>query len=264
MREVEIERLLQWAYRDELPKRGVGDVATSWDGMNLYRELLTVVDDDPGFPVIMGPPHADALTIERAVQGLHAEVALDWLSYRELLFGDVPMLAPATDPTAIMRSDHSIAPRVFNEVELVESCARLNRRPQWDVGLLRPRRMIGANGKPVIVGQCKDTLRYTLGSHCPLRYAEPSIEKVAAHRAEYLVWRGALQRLVGTLRGWLLRAHVPLDPIAPALPWLDARASERGAPAPVAIASAFKTWADEGQHKRPRQRRSRDNVPAAS
>lgn len=232
MREVEIERLVQWAYRDELPKRGIGNIANGWDSAACYFELLSKIDVDPGFPVIMGAPHPDALTIERAIQGLTDEVALDWRTHRELLMDDLRLLAPRGNP---------LLDRVFSEVALVESCARLGRRPQWNIGTPSPQRIMGKNNKPVMVGQCEGAARYKFGSHCPLQYTAPTVEQLIFRRFEYMVWRGGLERLVGILRGWLLREYMPLMPIAPAVPWLDPPAP--ATPDAIPIPPAFKVWA---------------------
>jgi hypothetical protein len=245
MREIDIERLVQWAYRDELPKRGIGDVANSWDPVRGYGELLTLVDDEPGFPVIMGPPHPDALTIERAVQGLHAEVVLDWRTMRETLMGDLHLLAPRGNPMLLARAERAgvMTERVFSEIALVESCARLGRRPQWEVGTPSPQRMIGKNNRPVLVGESKGEGRYTHGSYCPLQYTGPSIEQLIVRRFEWIVWHDGLVRLAGTLRGWLLREHVAGKPDAPATPWLDAPAARPARAAAVeGVASAWPTW----------------------
>lgn len=260
MLEVEIERLVQWAYRDELPKRGIGDVANSWKPMSDYRDLLTVVDDDPGFPVIMGMTHPDALTIERAVQGLQTEVALDWHACRGLLMGDLPHLAPRGNPL-LDRASHdgkSLEPRIFSEVALVESCARMGTRPQWDIGIPSPQRVIGKNNRPVLVGGSEGNGRYTYGSYCPLKYTAPTIEQLILRRFEYMVWRGGLDSLAGILRGWLLRAHVALKPTAPVAPWLDVRPSTSPAiPGP----SSWRTWVDEPTPKGPSKRGNRNTVP---
>lgn len=251
MREIEIERLLHWAYRDELPKRGIGDVANDWERVSRYGELLTVIDDEPGFPVIMGPPHPDALTIERAVQGLHAELQLAWPDYRMLIMADMPALAPTDSPLGSL---------VFSEVALVEAFARMGQRPRWDLGRPRPRRILGRNHKPVIIGTCEGG-RYSAGAGCPLQWFDPTLEAIAFRRAEYLVWRGALDRLVGTLRGWLLRDHVPLEPDAPSVPWLDGPAVATPAPVP-GVAAAWRTWQDaKPVRSKGRQRFGVDAVP---
>lgn len=264
MREIEIERLLQWAYRDELPKRGIGDVANDWARVSRYGELLSVIDDDPGFPVIMGSPHPDALTIERAVQGLHAEMHLDWSEYRYVLMGDMPMLAPFDDPFVLRKTardkgraalkgermatvDRGVSDQatrmVFSEVSLVEQCAKLGRRPVWDIGRPKARRIIAPNGRVALVGESKGDGRYTYGTYCPLQYVDPTIEQLVVRRAEYLVWCGALDRVLGTLRGWLLRECVPVRADAPAVPWLDARGGVTPRPAPVSgVAAAWRSW----------------------
>ena len=73
-RVLSIEEILRWCIRDELPKRGregegsVRSVHPMWAG-----GLFTRVDNwsrDPGMPIALGLPHADALAIERAILDL--------------------------------------------------------------------------------------------------------------------------------------------------------------------------------------------------
>jgi hypothetical protein len=287
MAEIDVERLLQWAYRDELPKQGIGDVANDWDRVTRYGELLSIVDDDrrrfddPGFPVIMGAPHPDALTISRAVQGLAAEVVIDWRECRALLMGDLHLLAPVESPflisspnergrdvdvrggsARVVRETSAARDMVFSEVALVETFARLGRRPEWNAGDLRPRRVINPkNHKVTIVGECKGADIYTPGSYCPLQYVDPTVDQVAIRRAEYFVWRGALDRLVGILRAWLLTDHTPGKPTAPIAPWLDAQLDDAARPAPIPGPSSFKSWLEPAKPKGAKQRRNREGVP---
>lgn len=234
MREIEIERLLQWAYVELLKRDTVGTLAQGWDQVSDYGALLARIDDgEPRMPAALGAPHPDALTIERAVQGLRAQLRLDWVQYRVLIMADMPALAPTDSPLGNL---------VFSEIALVETFARMGQRPTWDIGRPRPRRILGRNHKPVIVGTCEGG-RYSLGTYCPLQWFDPTLEAIAFRRAEYLVWRGALDRLLGILRGWLLRDHVPLRPIAPTVPWLDGPIPPMPAPVP-GVTAAWRTWSE--------------------
>lgn len=252
VRETDIEELVTWAYRFELPKREISDdLGSKWQPISGYGELLTVIDDEPRFPAIMGPPHPDALTIERAVQGLADELQIDWQDHAALLLGDLhPEFRPAESP---------IGRLVFSEVALIESCARLGRGPLWDVGRPRLRRINGRNNRPVLIGECKDAGRYSLDARCPLQLVDPTIEQLAFKRAEYLVWRGALARVAGTLRGWLLRDHVVVGPIAPVAPWLDDRRAVPTPPPIQGVAPAWRTW--PAVKRRRSQRAKPDGVP---
>lgn len=210
MREVEIERLVQWALRDELPKRSVGET-NGWDSVGRYGELLSLVDDEPGFPIAMGVPHVDADTIDRAIGMLRDEVAIDWREYRELLAGDIIGIAPVNDP---------MPGRVFSESALVATFGRMGLRPTWNAD--RPRAVpVVKRGVVMLIGHCKGLNRYEAGSHTLLRYM-PDVASIAFRRAEYMIWRDGLVRLAGMLRAWTLRDHVALlPPAAPAYPWLD-------------------------------------------
>lgn len=256
--EIEIERLLQWAYIELLKRGTVGTLAQQWDTLRDYGERgwLAIDDDfraDLHMPAGAGAPHVDAFTIERAVQGLSEAVALDWSEHRVLLLGELVALAQG-DP---------LAGRTFNEIALVETFARMGRRPRWDIGKPIARRVMAANnrGAALAQGRAKGGGRYETGSASAIRY-EPSIEQIAFVRAEYFVWRGALDRLVGTLRGWTLTDHVAVKPIAPVEPWL-AGTSPTPMPASVAgVAPAWRTWAEPAKGKRARQRTAPGNVPA--
>ena len=226
MREIEIERLVQWAYRDELPKRGIGTLANRWDNVNDYGERGGVrIDDEPGFPAALGVPHLDAVTIEGAVNGLNDQVGLDWREYRELLLGDVIGIAPLED---------QLSGRVFSESALVATFARMGETPLWRGQRPLPN-AVTKKGVVMLVGHCEGKDRYSRGSHCLVKY-QPPVEMVAFRRAEYLVWHDGLVRLAGILRAWTLRDYVALPPKAPKLPWLD---GHRTTPAPIPGVPAF-------------------------
>ena len=72
MKPIDVERLLHWAYRDELVKGG--DIVSSSFGIVIrLGQLGTVVDNDQfehvgKLPPIFGEPHPDAKLIEREVK----------------------------------------------------------------------------------------------------------------------------------------------------------------------------------------------------
>jgi hypothetical protein len=253
---IPIDRLVAWAYIELLKRGTVGTLAQQWDTLRDYGERgWTAIDDervnaDLRMPAGAGPPHRDALTIERAVQGLSERVALDWPAHRVLILGELLELAPG-DP---------LVGRTFNEVGLVETFARMGSRPAWDIGQPIAKRVIAPNHRGAILaaGKSKGSGRYDYGSASALRY-EPSIERIAFARAEYFVWRSALERLAGTLRAWTLADHVPLAPGAPAEPWF--KPSEVTRAPLVALTPAWPTRPYEVKRKR-RQRRAPGNVPA--
>lgn len=245
MRELDVERLLRWAYRDELPKRGVvGTLSNQWDNVSGYGELLAIVDDEVRLPAVLGPPHDDALKIERAVHAMPTRVRVEWNDYGPLLMGDLIWLMPKINP---------IGERTYSERALLETFAKQGARPLWDVGHPSPQRMLGKNNKPVLVGECYGPGRYSIGSSCPLQYTAPTIEQLVHRRLEWVMWRGALDRVCDALKTYTLQDYVPLRSTAPRLPWLDG-------PAPVMrelpiTTPAFRTWADEPKRQRARQRR---------
>jgi hypothetical protein len=176
-----IDRLVEWAYIELLKRGVVGTLSHSWDQVRQYGELLAMVDDDRvnadlRMPAGAGGPHLDALTIERAVQGLRETVTLDWSAYRVLLLGELLAIAPDGDP---------LAGTSWNEVALVETFARMGSRPRWDIGQPVARHVAASNnrGAALAVGRAKGGGRYELGSACAIRY-EPSIEQIAKARAQ--------------------------------------------------------------------------------
>jgi hypothetical protein len=76
----------------------------------------------------------------------------------------------------------------------------------------------GTNGKPAVAGTRYGKNRYSTGAHCPLQWAQPTIEGVALARAQYAVWHSALTRLAVSLRGKLRNVAV-MPPISIAAPW---------------------------------------------
>lgn len=77
---LDIEDALQWAYRDELPKRAHGGSFTGSISPGFHIAPPTRIEDEPfgrvgrppGFPAALGDPHPDAERIEAAVNGLVA------------------------------------------------------------------------------------------------------------------------------------------------------------------------------------------------
>jgi hypothetical protein len=202
VRKLDIEKLLHWAYRDELPKTVIGGL-TGWEKL-IY--LGTEVDEsrqrDNHFPVALGAPHPDALQIEWRV--------------RQLTDIQVPWSRLATDIMGHLEPYAETPPQLtFQTRTLVEMHARMGNRPIWDLGPVQLTRMVGKNGKPVVNGITAGN-RYATGAHCPLQLDPPGRE-IAAARCEYLVWRHALGELAA--ESWSLAEYAPLPPAAAALPW---------------------------------------------
>jgi hypothetical protein len=239
-----IECLLQWAFRDELPK-GLPVTATPWEAIGRYATLGVRIDASRighGDPLgcVPGEPHPDALAVGAAVRRLPSAAAV----------GD------GGDPLAAMRDilghwydlDPDAAARVatarFNPAAIVIHYAVMGRAPEWDVGSpvpgpqLRP-----SNGRPIVMGVDRDGALVVLAANSgrraavepynfwqaprsPLRWDNPSVAALAEARAEFSIWHAALRRLAAALSG-VLCDHDVLSPASPPTPWLCPAAPPR-------------------------------------
>jgi hypothetical protein len=75
---LDIEDALQWAFREELPKRSPGGnvivAGPSMAPMWRHGVVGAKIDNwsrDPGFPAALGDPHPDAIAIEGRVLALN-------------------------------------------------------------------------------------------------------------------------------------------------------------------------------------------------
>lgn len=208
---LDIEKLLQWAYCDELIKRASSSAEGIWDHMEEWAQRGGI---DVGHGAAQryphfGLPHPDAEKIEIAVGKLQPMI-IDWQASAAAVMGDLLALFKARD-ILLVRPLHTAA--------LVTSNAVQKRRPDWQEERPRPHRVPAERGKPMpkLVGECKGKDRYTTGSYCPLQW-DPTAMDVAAVRAAYVCWHHGLTLLAETLE---LVDYVALPPAAPALPWLD-------------------------------------------
>lgn len=262
-KQIPIDDLLVWAYRDELPKKELS--TSNWDGVAGYGMLGGIdIDDDPWqaylrsqrYPFI-GKPHEDALLLDWMVRGL-PDVAVDWPRERAGLLGhllsyldddEIAVSAMSTGPvvtveegrdrrgkrTASAKVERSPPqPHLSSVSQLVRMHAVMGTRPVWDM----PIRLIptkGPNGKPVIAyegqGQLDGRLlrgltkgrRYGPKARCLLDL-DPTAAEIAAARWEYQVWHQALMTLAN--ESWNLRDHVPLPPRAQPHPWLTGQTQD--------------------------------------
>lgn len=254
-RVLDIEDVLRWAYRDELPKAirsGPGlraDLARlAYPSASPMFAMVAVgvpVDTfarEPGFPVAVGGPHPDALIVRNAVETL---IRMD-----DHTFEGEPGLAPDMSGFGIdERAVLATAAGVMGH--LIVKCAKLGSRPSLpdlpECGAVQT-----SNGKPRVLaprlvadeylGGRTGTRKmlapvtamrgntYEAGAHCPVVW-EPSPQAVVRDRAEYAVWWAALDFLARELRGKLSSISV-LSPSAPQRPWAGDR--ELGKPGPVA------------------------------
>lgn len=256
---LDIETALQWAYRDELPKRGprggpwarVDYPDASWmSGAASDRGDPDGPTREPGFPAASGDPHPDSLVIEAAVQDL-ATVA----GFR---FGDDAM-ADLTCGIPVSFDAVAIGIEAIAAMAgIVAVNARMGSRPKWSAERPKPSWVTGGNGVPKILidapiagrrgaaSAFKDMLGrdlvematypsaatragvYPHGAYCPLKW-RPDPARLVAERAEHCAWHAALEILAETLTGQLEQI-VALPPAASWAPWRNGPEQHRGPP----------------------------------
>jgi hypothetical protein len=216
-KQVEIEKLLRWAYIDELSKRVTSSAEGIWDRIEDFGQRGGI---DPGHGAAQryphfGLPHPDAEKIELAVSSLQ-NLIVDWKMSCVAIMGDLAMLFKARD--AIMVG-------TLRTAALVTMHAKMSSRPDWQTEQPIPH-WVGAErgrNRPKLVGECLSKDRYTAGAHHPLTW-EPSPISIAQTRADYACWHRGLVILSETLE---LQEHVALPPVAPSMPWNGEREPER-------------------------------------
>ncbi|MGE0751841.1 MAG: hypothetical protein AB7F39_06730 [Variibacter sp.] len=223
---IDVEKLLHWAYRDELPKQGFSDERSG----NMWNSLIalgTAVDTshnaDVYLPASFGPPSPDALYVDHAVN------ALD----------DMKISAHEVRHIAHPMADELPVKEIhIQSAALVITYAKMGTRPDWRLGRIRCGRVVGANGKAVVqrVTEKPETIRgeqvpagtlvegrtsarhYGLSARCPLAY-EPSLQKLVFARVQYFAWRAALV-LIAEKCAWMLEEFAPSRPAAAPYPWV--------------------------------------------
>lgn len=210
---VSIEKLLTWAYREELPKQPYGS-SSSWS--------IERVDDErrgDHMPMLLSDsdPHPDAMTADVWVRRLE-DVVVDWPATQRMLLDDLDGIVNAYNP---LSTDPR---RKFQVSALVQTHARMGTRPLWDVGIwIEP--VLTKNHRPLIHyhGQKSGSQRgkwYSTGACCMLQYV-PLLSEIAHARMEWTVWRSALQTLSEVLNsGRRLTAHAVTTPVIPLAPWI--------------------------------------------
>lgn len=204
-RKLDIEKLLQWTYRDELPKK----IAGGREWLGAFGTLGTLIDagnGEPGFPAALGEPHPDALVLDYKVRSL-PDIKIDWRASRKRLMNGLARWTSDDDP---ILASMSVSARA-----LVECNARMGTRPIWNLGQARVVRVMGKNNKPIVEGITPGR-RYADGASCPLQL-EPPAQEIACARFEYSVWHHALVRLAESCN---LSDHVAVPPAAAPEPWL--------------------------------------------
>lgn len=183
MKKVDIEKLLVWAYQDELVKGGDTSSASNYGILLNYAELGTRVDDQLGpsmrLPPIFGEPHPDAIEINRLVYRLQK---------------------PAQ--------------------ALIIMHARMGTCPDWlpepiKISAIRDGSRVRIVGKALGTNRNK-TIRYAEGTYCPLQWS-PSAADIDHAHAEYKAWHDGLLSLVNDLQ---LTEHIAVKPSAAPEPWV--------------------------------------------
>lgn len=261
MKRIEIEALLRWAYRDELPKAAAagGDrlavgFRSGWGGVEKWGELLTLVQEPdirnrfglvPDY-LATTEPHPDAVRVHEAVERLRLcgfEAPAGWNPIADLLdaagdLGTHGTAAVARGLAALTMVD------VTGRTVLRRSVSRLVMRqailggcPAWegDVPELRQetahgkvrwfRRVVleveGAFGpalEEIELDGFDAKQRMPFPDAYTKSFLDPDPAPVVEARAEYELWRGALDLLAEDLAHGL-EAHAVLPSPRSPLPW---------------------------------------------
>lgn len=245
-REVEIEALLRWCFRDELPKRQLSSAEGIWRDIAIGRGgLIGNGESSAQRYASFGLPHPDADLIESAVSDLPMMV-IDWDESLPAIMGDLAGLLTVNDLRREQEErghiTHSSWPsKTYSKTErraqavnrprdvifagsidigaLVTSHARQGTRPRWYSGPVACHQTPARNdpSKTMIIGESWGRDRYSTGACCPLTW-RPSLLTVATARADYLAWWRGLAMLAEML---VLDEHTALPPAAERLPWFD-------------------------------------------
>ena len=93
---IDIEKLLQWAMREELPK-GKPVTASAWDVVMSYGQLGARIQTSghgyDGFGFVPGAPHEDAVIVADAVGKISDEARFEDADNVGKLFGDLVAIA---------------------------------------------------------------------------------------------------------------------------------------------------------------------------
>ena len=222
-RVLDIEDVLRWTYRDELPKRRLDDGELRQREFPSVCPMFTMAQlggrvenfsREPGFPAAMGEPHPDALLVEAAVKRLSRFAEHEF----EGDLGLTTNLPPGQNQNAAML-------RAMGQiVDTVRIMARLGHRPTFTRSP-EPAAVVGVNGKVqvLIVRNGMETMcgaegrdRYPSGAFCQLVWDRA--ETILLERADYAAWWAGLDLLAHELVGTLASISV-LAPAAAQRPW---------------------------------------------
>ncbi len=287
-----IENLVRWAYRDELPKEGLGArrflrplaFGSPWASVTKAGVLGTDIQE-PDIRNRFGvtpdltaqtAPHPDAVRIWHEVQelgGLELDLPPDWYPLSDM--GDLGPLGKAAvakglDAVALRSaSGKRLLRQRYEPSYLVAHCAIMG-APEWrfpkpamklashENGKPRwfMRQMIETDGGPIEI----EVDGFNQRAHRPhdgayqKRHLDPDPAAAVEARAEYEIWLAALGLLVERLTG-ALDAHWPLPPEALPQPW------EGAAKAAGAILDDRNARQPRGRVPRPRSDRPLSRKP---
>jgi len=256
---IEIEKLLAWTFREELPKAGAARALTgigfgrAHRAVEKFGEYLTLIDCDGinRFGVVsdlmaMEEPDPDAIAVFEAVTALdeiEVELPEGWnpLADMEGIEAELPaLLARALDKVTVV--DASGARRMkVGPGALVTRHAILGDAPCWQAE--QPERKVVLNGRgapawfrSITVETSDGPMRQEVDGFDPKgrrpfagayrkTFLDPDPLPAALARAEYEVWHSALDYLAAVLDGTLERFDA-LPSQRPARPWEEAAMSE--------------------------------------
>jgi hypothetical protein len=231
-----IDKLLQWALNDELPKgahtmqnvvRIIERAALADKGSDIkfIRPALTVQLSKMTGYYLGGEPHPDALIVAKTLHRFSRRVSLSDKWARRLLGHLVALDSSAVNAARGVRPD--VAALMIN-------CAILKRPPILRLEHPRPCQTFrgGDQRRPSVLrldidGRLidADVVHWKYGNarwygepRSPLSWDNPSIECVAKERAEYSLWWHALMLLQSQLVGKLKEHEATPLTISPA-PW---------------------------------------------
>lgn len=263
---VNIEKLVCWAYCDELPKDAPGGRfgpagdGGAWRAIAAQGETMaaTVSDGRPNawgvLPLADGDgdrPHPDAVLIGRAVSGL-ADVGFTlpdgWAPFDDMNLGEDADRLTTEARAVLEQAGAEPAAVALDAGRLIITHAVLGSAPAWQADPITRRYATHANGRAIwfIREQRLDSLGYPMevetmggwdarrgrardGAYRKPLYA-PQPGKVARRRAEYQVWVTALDYVAACLAGQM-EAFEPMETGRPLQPWLDGAGGPRVLPA---------------------------------
>lgn len=247
-KQIDIEKLLQWAMREELPK-GQRVAASPWDMITQFAALGVRVQTSgycgDGFGFTPGAPHEDAITVAAAMKGIDTKATFKHLADAAPLFTGLVLDGELIDARAIAGDAmRSIMLASFDPRSIVISNATMGTRPKWKFEHPTPHQMfsqernargelraialvhgVDSDGYEIAIKKnrgrkaMREAFDLSMTPRSPINWHDPSLLHIGECRAEYVAWHHALTRLALDLAG-KLKEFEPMAPVAAALPWI--------------------------------------------